>query len=98
MANTVIQLKYSEATSAPASLNVAEPAYSNTSGKLYIGRTTGAPIAIGGKYYTDIVDAATNVNTVSTIVKRDASGNFSAGTITAALSGNATTATTWQTA
>src|SRR5260221_8266276 len=29
-----------------------------------------------------------------TIVKRDASGNFSAGTITAALSGNATTATT----
>jgi len=98
MANTVIQLKYSEVTSAPASLNVAEPAYSNTSGKLYIGRTTGAPIAIGGKYYTDIVDAATNVNTVSTIVKRDASGNFSAGTITAALSGNATTATTWQTA
>ncbi|MEI8142322.1 MAG: hypothetical protein WCG90_05605 [Chitinophagia bacterium] len=40
------------------------------------------------------VNAATNTNTVSTIVKRDASGNFSAGTITAALSGNATTATT----
>jgi hypothetical protein len=37
---------------------------------------------------------ATNVNTASTIVARDASGNFSAGTITAALSGNATTATT----
>jgi hypothetical protein len=36
---------------------------------------------------------ATNLNTVSTIVARDASGNFSAGTITAALSGNATTAT-----
>ena len=98
MANTVIQLKWSEVTSAPSTLNVAEPAYSNTSGKLYIGRTNGGPIAVGGKYYTDIVDAATNVNTVSTIVKRDASGNFSAGTITAALSGNATTATTWQTA
>lgn len=40
------------------------------------------------------LDAATNVNTVSTIVKRDASGNFSAGIITAALTGNATTATT----
>jgi len=37
---------------------------------------------------------ATNANTGSTIVFRDGSGNFSAGTITAALSGNATTATT----
>lgn len=36
---------------------------------------------------------ATNSNTASTIVKRDGSGNFSAGTITATLSGNATTAT-----
>ena len=34
-------------------------------------------------------NAATNANTVSTIVKRDASGNFSAGTITAALTGTA---------
>jgi len=32
-------------------------------------------------------------NTASTIVARDASGNFTAGTITAALSGNASTAT-----
>ena len=37
---------------------------------------------------------ATSSNTVSTIVLRDSSGNFSAGTITASLSGNATTATT----
>lgn len=35
---------------------------------------------------------ATNANTASTIVARDGSGNFSAGTITANLSGNATTA------
>jgi hypothetical protein len=41
-----------------------------------------------------VASNATNANTVSTIVARDASGNFSAGTITAALSGNATTATT----
>jgi len=40
-----------------------------------------------------IATNATNANTVSTIVARDASGNFSAGTITAALSGNASTAT-----
>jgi hypothetical protein len=37
---------------------------------------------------------ATTTNTASKVVARDASGNFSAGTITAALSGNATTATT----
>ena len=41
---------------------------------------------------------ATNLNTASSIVARDASGNFSAGTITASLSGNSTTATTLQTA
>lgn len=41
---------------------------------------------------------ATNLNTINTIVSRDASGNFSAGTITASLSGNSTTATTLQTA
>jgi hypothetical protein len=41
---------------------------------------------------------ATNANTASSIVARDASGNFSAGTITAALSGNAATATALQNA
>lgn len=40
-----------------------------------------------------VTSNATNLNTASTIVFRDASGNFSAGTITAALSGNATSAT-----
>ena len=41
---------------------------------------------------------ATNSNTANTVVKRDANGNFSAGTITASLSGNATTASSWETA
>jgi hypothetical protein len=36
-----------------------------------------------------VTSNATNANTVSTIVARDASGNFSAGTITASLTGNA---------
>lgn len=35
-------------------------------------------------------NAATDANTASTIVKRDGSGNFTAGTITAALTGNVT--------
>ena len=41
---------------------------------------------------------ATSTNTASKVVARDASGNFSAGTITANLTGNASTATTLQTA
>jgi hypothetical protein len=41
---------------------------------------------------------ATDANTVSKVVARDGSGNFAAGTITATLSGNATTATTATTA
>ena len=45
-----------------------------------------------------VTSNATNANTASAIVARDASGNFSAGTITAALSGNATTATSATTA
>jgi hypothetical protein len=40
----------------------------------------------------------TNNNTASTLVLRDASGNFSAGTITASLAGNASTATSATTA
>jgi hypothetical protein len=47
-----------------------------------------------GSSAVTIATNATNANTASTLVARDASGNFSAGTITASLSGNATTATT----
>lgn len=42
--------------------------------------------------------SSASINTASTLVYRDASGNFAAGTITAALSGNATTASSLQTA
>lgn len=42
--------------------------------------------------------ASATANTPSTLVFRDATGNFTAGTVTAALSGNATTATAWATA
>ena len=47
----------------------------------------------GSSAVTATVDA-TSANTASKVVARDSSGDFSAGTITAALSGNATTATT----
>lgn len=39
------------------------------------------------------LSAATDANTASALVKRDGSGNFTAGTISAALTGNASTAT-----
>jgi len=47
----------------------------------------------GSSTVTAAVDA-TSANTASKVVARDASGNFSAGTITATLNGNASTATT----
>jgi hypothetical protein len=50
--------------------------------------------ATAGVYdITALMNTAASANTASAIVQRDASGNFSAGTITASLSGNATTAT-----
>jgi len=51
-----------------------------------------ATIATSGKV-SNSATTATNNNTASAIVARDASGNFTAGTITAALTGNASTAT-----
>jgi hypothetical protein len=97
MANTVIQLKYSEVTATPTTLNVAEPAYSNTSGKLFIGNSANTPILIGGKYYVDRVDEATSANTANVIVKRASDGGFSASYVRAALFGNANSATILQT-
>jgi hypothetical protein len=56
MANTVIQIKRSVATTAPTagSLSAAEPAYSYLSNKLFIGSSDGSQvIEIGGRYYVD---------------------------------------------
>lgn len=106
-----IRIKRSAVGGNPATLAAGELAYSsladngsNGGDRLYIGtgtETNGNAAnheVIGGKYFTAIIDSATNANTASTLVKRDGSGNFSAGTITATLSGNASTASTWQTA
>jgi hypothetical protein len=62
-----------------------------------IADTKLATISSAGKVLNSAT-TATNLATASAIVARDASSNFSANTITAALSGNATTATTLQTA
>ena len=54
-------------------------------------------ISTAGKV-SNSATTATNLNTASAIVARDASGNFTAGTVTAALTGNADTATALETA
>jgi hypothetical protein len=96
MANTTIQLKYSSATSAPTTLLPGEAAYSLLSNKLFIGNTTNGVLTIGGKYYTDIVDAATSAATPSTLVIRDAEGSINANVVYAnivgTIVGNAATA------
>jgi hypothetical protein len=51
-----------------------------------------ATISTAGKV-SNSATTAVSTNTVNAIVTRDGSGNFSAGTITAALTGNASTAT-----
>jgi hypothetical protein len=100
MANTVIQLKYSNITNKPPLLNVAEPAYSNVSGTLWIDDGSGV-VAIGGKAYTDKIDAADSASTANVLVKRDTTGNASFNYVLAdvvgSLYGNAQTATKLQT-
>jgi hypothetical protein len=69
----------------------------NVSGTGLSGSATFTADQSGNSTFT-VASNATSANTVSTIVARDASGNFSAGTITATLSGAATTAGTVTTA
>ena len=72
---TLIQLKYSTVTSAPASLSVSEPAYSFVTEKLFIGTDASTVVAIGGKYYTRLLDANTSLATPNTLVTRDTEGS-----------------------
>jgi hypothetical protein len=68
----------------------------NVSGTGLSGSATFTADQAGGSTFT-VTSNATSDNTAGAIVARDGSGNFTAGTITAALSGNASTATILQT-
>jgi hypothetical protein len=105
---SLLRIKRSELSGNPAVLAAGELAYSaladngsNGGDRLYIGmglETNGNAVnhvIIGGKRYTDMVDAATHLNTAGTLVKRDSNGDFTARNVTAALIGNADTATKW---
>ena len=103
-----IKIKRSDVSGNPAVLGAGELAYSslpdngsNGGDRLYIGtgvETNGNAvnhIIIGGKRYTDLVDAATHQATAGTLVRRDSNGNIEVGTITGTVTGNASTATAW---
>lgn len=112
MANTSILIKRSTALGRPVSLQAGELAYSYLSNTIFIGSPDGNGVVnVGGQYYTSKIDNATSSNTGGTIVQRDAAGNvflghanvrsisFSdGGTLsTGAFSGNANSATQFQT-
>lgn len=115
---SILRIKRSELSGNPAVLAAGELAYSaltdngsNGGDRLYIGTGTESGgnavnhVVIGGKYFTDLVSAATATNTAGTIVKRnssgaaylniignvtgDVSGNFT-GSITGDVTGNVT--------
>jgi hypothetical protein len=102
---TIIQIKRSANVAAPSisDLVLGELAYSydqtnNGAGaKLYIEAldSGGSNVihTIGGKYYTDDIDSATDANTANKLVRRSAAGNFTANVITAtAFIGNVSSA------
>ena len=82
-----LKIKRSETSGNPSILGAGEIAYSslvdngsNGGDRLYIGtgtETNGNAVnhaVIGGKYFTDIINAAASVNTADTLVKRNSSG------------------------
>jgi hypothetical protein len=105
---SILRIKRSDVSGNPAVLGAGELAYSalsdngtNGGDRLYIGTGTETAgnavnhVVIGGKYFTDLVTAATPLNTALTIVRRDATGSIAVN-VTGALTGNASTATAWQ--
>jgi len=80
MANTNILIKRAGVggSGRPTSLLAGELAYSYASNTIFIGSPTGNGVVnVGGQFYTSQIDSATTSNTASTLVKRDANGQFS---------------------
>ena len=92
---TIIRIKRTETSGNPPSLGSGELAYSgladngsNGGDRLYIGmgietnENAVNHVVIGGKYFTDAITAATSLPSLSTLVRRDALGNFASNQIT----------------
>lgn len=105
---SILRIKRSETGGNPATLGQGELAYSaladngsNGGDRLYIGMGTETAgnavnhIVIGGKYFTDQITNATSAGLPGRLVRLDASGSFTATTISASLAGNANTSSQW---
>ena len=91
--STTIQIKRSTGSAAPGASDLVEGelAYAEdrsgdgASAILYISSIDSGSNEViqklGGKYYTDIIDGATNANTASKLVKRDSNGDIIVGKI-----------------
>jgi hypothetical protein len=104
---SIVRIKRSDVSGNPSVLGAGELAYSSLSDngtnggdRLYIGTGTETSgnavnhVIIGGKRYTDLVDAATHLSTPNTLARRDSTGGIVAN-ITGNVLGNAATATGW---
>jgi len=77
ISNTSILIKRSLSVGRPSSLQAGELAYSYASNTLFLGTAAGNGVVnVGGQYYTSTLDAATQSNTASTLVKRDPVGGM----------------------
>jgi len=85
-----------ELSAAIAAITIGNGTQTITAGSYLTGGGSFTANQTSSSSVTLAVDA-TSANTASKVVARDASGNFSAGTITATLSGNASTASAWAT-
>ena len=73
--STLVQIKRSTANVAPPSLIEGELAYSYVSNTLFIGDTANGVMNIGGKLYTDLIDAGSAANGSMTFVRRYSNGS-----------------------
>ena len=93
----VIKIKRSTSTASPSTLENGEIAYSSNSDKLFIGRpggTTGDIDAIGGKFFTDLLDHTAGTVTASSALIVDASSKLDVLNVdNITLNGNSITST-----
>ena len=93
----VIKIKRSTSTASPTTLENGELAYSSNSNKLFIGRpggTTGDIDAIGGKFFTDLLDHTAGTVTASSALIVDASSKLDVLNVdNITLNGNSITST-----
>ena len=93
----VIKIKRSTSTAAPSTLENGELGYSSNSDKLFIGRpggTTGDIDAIGGKFFTDLLDHTPGTVTASSALIVDASSKLDVLNVdNITLNGNSITST-----